>query len=848
MNAQFFDDLSNFFRVSFLLFHLIVFYYILFWRIKIEPYTDKRVIKYFFIVLFLNFTLNLFVFFREYLGIFYSYLFGLNTILIGIITFYGFNKVLNFKFYYLLLPIILFVIFIFQRHDFFVFSGIIFIGFAHLHLWYKQKRLALNFSDVIPSIIRKGMILPFILFGFYYISLSVYVITQFLIFNILATIFAFISLFLRIMFVYEEKFKTFLLYVFTFTFASSVLFYFSLKFIEDKKNMDAYHKELTLQRISLEVKDKIKFYSDFIKIIATSEEFKNFAIRKTEQLDKYLSYLNQSLDTDLMFFVDKNGYVKACSAEYKEIMINKNVSMRKYFRESINGNLSVFLARGIYTGRDDIRVSYPIYDKDRIIGVLVFQFEISENFKKQIAMENAFVMHSSGGILIGRPELRNRLIFNTAEEEINRIYREKIFGNDKLLPTEFKQIGEDVFEDFKGEKWQIIKWKLAEDWYLASFLNLSLYENYKAFLFAGLIILAFVSHYFTVRGFERVRNIFLNLAEEVEEKRIAFDAMDTGIIYTDTSGKIKYLNKEAMRILDISEEEKENITELSFNAHENPEFKILKFKGKEIPVIHSENPIAIKGVKFGDVITIKDATEIIQRQEMAKRLERLNVITKISAGIVHDFNNYLMVLTGNLSLLRELETSEDKKRNIEKMLEATKMMSTIIEQLRDLSPDLVSKREKISVEDIVKTSAAFVLGESKINYTIESEPSLLPIYADSAQLYRVFQNILMNAKQAMNNEGDIRIQLKNINNDGEIRDLKKGKYVCITITDSGPGIPHEYIDKIFDPFFTMKKEGKGLGLSIVKSIVEKMEGKIEVESTVGKGTTFRIYIPASENI
>ncbi len=142
--------------------------------------------------------------------------------------------------------------------------------------------------------------------------------------------------------------------------------------------------------------------------------------------------------------------------------------------------------------------------------------------------------------------------------------------------------------------------------------------------------------------------------------------MDTGIIYTDTSGKIKYLNKEAMRILDISEEEKENITELSFKAHENPEFKILKYKGKEIPVIHSENPIAIKGVKFGDVITIKDATEIIQRQEMAKRLERLNVITKISAGIVHDFNNYLMVLTGNLSLLRELETSEDKKKKYRK--------------------------------------------------------------------------------------------------------------------------------------------------------------------------------------
>lgn len=199
-------------------------------------------------------------------------------------------------------------------------------------------------------------------------------------------------------------------------------------------------------------------------------------------------------------------------------------------------------------------------------------------------------------------------------------------------------------------------------------------------------------------------------------------------------------------------------------------------------------------------------------------------------------------------MLKELEKSEDKKENIEIMLEVTKIMNTIIEQMKDLSPDFILKKEKLNVEDIVKSSTEFVLNGTAIEFTIESEPSILPVYADAAQLYRVFQNIIMNSRQAMEDKGNIKIKIQNYINDGELKDLKKGNYVCLTITDSGPGIPKEYIDKIFDPFFTMKKEGKGLGLSIVKNVIEKSGGKIEVESISEIGTTFRIYIPASDKI
>ncbi|MDI6865262.1 MULTISPECIES: ATP-binding protein [Thermodesulfovibrio] len=850
MNTQIFDDLFNFLRVSFLLFHSIVFYYLIFWRKIIEPNFNKRVVGYFFIIIFLHTILNSIILFKNFTGGYYLYLIAANIAVIAAILFYAYKTIINLKLYYLLLAIIFVILFIFKQDKTLIFLGLFLIGISYFHIWYKEEFSQYKPSRVIPSLIKKGALLPFIFFGLYIICLSCYIVSQSLFLNIFATFLVFLSLSFRTRSLYEERFKAYVLYIFMFVLIFSILICLSGKYIEDMKDMDAYHKKLNMQRISLEVKNKIAFYSDLVKFEASSEELKKRIKKGQEELNKYLSYLNQIFDTDLVWFIDKNGNIIACSTEYRKEMINQNVSFRKYFKDSIQGKLSIFIARGIYTKRDDIRISYPVYDRGNIIGVLVLQFDISKNFKKEIDIENAFMMHSSGGILIGKQELKNRMLFSVSPEELKKVYEEKIFGNDRLLPAGFKKIDNDIFEDFKGRRWQIVKYEITNDWWLASFLNLSLYEKFKGISYIVLIIFAFISHSFAIRSLDRLRNIFLNLAEEVEEKRTAFDSVDTGFIYTDSSGNIKYMNKEARRLLDVSDDSfgKQLNELLTFKEHNGSEYKILQIKEKEVPVIYTENPILVKGIKFGDVITIKDATEIIQRQELSKRLERMDILTKISAGIVHDFSNYLMVLTGNLSLLKELEKSEDKKENIEIMLEVTKIMNTIIEQMKDLSPDFILKKEKLNVEDIVKSSTEFVLNGTAIEFTIESEPSILPVYADAAQLYRVFQNIIMNSRQAMEDKGNIKIKIQNYINDGELEDLKKGNYVCLTITDSGPGIPKEYIDKIFDPFFTMKKEGKGLGLSIVKNVIEKSGGKIEVESISEIGTTFRIYIPASDKI
>lgn len=205
-----------------------------------------------------------------------------------------------------------------------------------------------------------------------------------------------------------------------------------------------------------------------------------------------------------------------------------------------------------------------------------------------------------------------------------------------------------------------------------------------------------------------------------------------------------------------------------------------------------------------------------------------------------------MVLTGNLSLLNEIEKDEKHRKLIQNILEATKLMGNTIEELKDLSPDFVSKKEPVNLVEIAKKSLDFLINGTKIVYEISTEEPLSMVYGDSGQIYRIFQNIIVNAKQAMGEEGKIILRLKNLFNEGEILGLSKGKFVFISITDIGPGIPEEYIDKIFDPFFTIKKEGKGLGLSIVRNIIEKIGGKIEVESKLGEGTTFKIYLPALE--
>jgi signal transduction histidine kinase len=218
-----------------------------------------------------------------------------------------------------------------------------------------------------------------------------------------------------------------------------------------------------------------------------------------------------------------------------------------------------------------------------------------------------------------------------------------------------------------------------------------------------------------------------------------------------------------------------------------------------------------------------------------------------AGGIGHDLNNILTVIQNNIVLARMSSKPGDavykKLTDVEdKFLQARHLT----QQLMTFSKDKASeKREIITVADVLKDTVKFALSDSGVTCRFYIPKDLWAVKADEGQISQVINNIVINAKQSMPEGGTIRIAIKNIAiKKGDAMPLREGNYVKVTIQDEGKGIPKDHLQKIFDPFFTTKKRGSGLGLATSKSIIEKHEGHIEVESKMDVGTSFYIFLKA----
>ena len=239
-----------------------------------------------------------------------------------------------------------------------------------------------------------------------------------------------------------------------------------------------------------------------------------------------------------------------------------------------------------------------------------------------------------------------------------------------------------------------------------------------------------------------------------------------------------------------------------------------------------------------------------QQAEALIRSQKLESVGILAGGIAHDFNNLLTAILGNISLAALNIKNEDKAINIlNSAEEACIRAKDLTNKLLTFSKGGTPIKVLSSIDPILKESTKFALTGSnvKCEFTIQENISLVEV--DKGQINQVLQNIIINADQSMPSGGIIKLTAEDIT-DGHINDdlIKTGNYVKITIEDKGVGIPKELINKIFDPFFTTKQKGSGLGLATSYSIIKNHGGDITVESELGKGTIFNIYLPASEKI
>lgn len=236
-----------------------------------------------------------------------------------------------------------------------------------------------------------------------------------------------------------------------------------------------------------------------------------------------------------------------------------------------------------------------------------------------------------------------------------------------------------------------------------------------------------------------------------------------------------------------------------------------------------------------------------EEMEKARKIESLGVL---AGGIAHDFNNLLTGILGNISLAKRCHDSSGKA--YERLLRAEKASERARELTRQLltfSKGGAPVRKTASISELIEESAGFVMRGSNIGCEISLPPDLWPVSVDQGQISQVVNNLVINARQAMPHGGVIKIRGENISiGSGHHLPLNVGRYVRISVSDTGVGISPENLRKIFDPYFTTKQTGSGLGLASVYSIVKNHEGHVDVESKEGAGTTFSIYLPASDEL
>ena len=231
-------------------------------------------------------------------------------------------------------------------------------------------------------------------------------------------------------------------------------------------------------------------------------------------------------------------------------------------------------------------------------------------------------------------------------------------------------------------------------------------------------------------------------------------------------------------------------------------------------------------------------------------MDKMEAVGLLAGGIAHDFNNILTAILGNISLASvEAAPGSELLNSLEQAVKASLRAKDLTVQLLTFSKGGAPVLKLVSLTEILKDTAGFALSGSKVKCHFSIPADLWHAEIDAGQVSQVIQNLVINAQQAMPTSGSIEIGAENIalskaQGLGKGLPLEEGDYVRITVTDHGIGIPKDHLEKIFDPFFTTKQKGNGMGLAISFSIARQHGGHISVESELGVGSTFYLYLPA----
>ena len=352
----------------------------------------------------------------------------------------------------------------------------------------------------------------------------------------------------------------------------------------------------------------------------------------------------------------------------------------------------------------------------------------------------------------------------------------------------------------------------------------------------------------------------------------ALDSVGVALAVLDQEGRFVYTNQAAVNML--------GVTENLLFAEWRPNYKIQDIQGREIAVEHAPLLRALAGEEVGPhyvrvtlpdgrvkwlhvaghrfstlgltgvLVIVADETEEVELRKALEQAQRIEAFGILAGGLVHDFNNVLSVLEGNIALaLGDEGIQEVTRGRLQEMRVALDKSAALINRLMKYSRKQDTPTGPVQVNDVVDAALELVrpLIKSQVRVKTEVSHSLPAVQADSSRLEQLLLNLFLNALDAMPDGGELVVCTELVSGDAVSDGNNEGKkqFVLITVADTGIGIPENLLPSIFEPFFTTKPigTGAGLGLSSAQLIVHEHDGDIKVESAPGAGTKFSIYLP-----
>jgi len=365
------------------------------------------------------------------------------------------------------------------------------------------------------------------------------------------------------------------------------------------------------------------------------------------------------------------------------------------------------------------------------------------------------------------------------------------------------------------------------------------------------------------------------LVDEKERLAVTLRSIGDAVISTDNSGKVVLINSVAEELTGWKDgtaigQPLVNVFTTLDDKTNNPSEDFVSMVLEAERIIDKNRPTILKsrdgyermiseiGAPIRDennrvvgvVLVFSDITERLKVEGELLKGKKLESVGILAGGIAHDFNNILTAIMGNVSLAKNYIDPDNRAyKRLEEADKATVRAKDLTHKLLTFSKGGAPVKKAASIEELIRESSGFILSGTSVKSMFSFANDLWSVDVDTGQISQVIQNLCLNASQAMPGGGLIRVRVKNeIVPEDTILPLAPGKHIKISFKDNGVGISQKNIARIFDPYFTTKQEGSGLGLATVYSIINNHDGYIMAESEMDIGTVFTLYLHAGEKL